>query len=55
MLKSAEPAPGVPQVMAAGEVEFATEARNRELGVPLQPEVVLQLAGLGAHAGVDFN
>ncbi len=55
MLKSAEPAPGVPRIMAAGEVEFATEARNRELGVPLQPEVVQQLTALGAQAGVDFN
>ena len=55
MLKSAEPAPGVPRVMVAGEVEFATEARNRELGVPLQPEVVQQLVDLGAQAGVEFN
>ena len=55
MLKAAEPAPGVPRVMAAGEVEFATEARNRERGVPLQPEVVQQLAALGAQADVDFN
>lgn len=55
MLKSAEPAPGVERVMAAGEVEFAAEARNRELGVPLQPEVVEQLAGLGKQVGVPFD
>ncbi len=55
MLKSAEPAPGVARVMAAGEVEFATEARNRELGVPLQPEVVQQLIGLGQDTCVNFD
>jgi LDH2 family malate/lactate/ureidoglycolate dehydrogenase len=55
MLKSAEPAPGFPRVMAAGELEAAAEARNRERGVPLQPEVGQQLVELGGQLGVDFQ
>ena len=54
MLKAAVPAPGVPRVLAAGEVEYANEARNRELGIPLPPEVVKQLVDLGNEVGADF-
>jgi LDH2 family malate/lactate/ureidoglycolate dehydrogenase len=54
MLKAAAPAPGVPRVLAAGEVEFANESRNREHGVPLPEEVVKQLVDLGSQVGVDF-
>jgi LDH2 family malate/lactate/ureidoglycolate dehydrogenase len=54
MLKAAAPAPGVPRVLAAGEVEFANESRNRELGVPLPEEVVKQLVDLGNQVGADF-
>jgi LDH2 family malate/lactate/ureidoglycolate dehydrogenase len=54
MLKAAVPAPGVPRVLAPGELESATESKNRELGVPLPEEVVKQLVDLGGQVGVDF-
>ncbi len=54
MLKAAAPAPGVERVLAPGEVEFATEARNREAGILLSKEVMAQLAQLGDELGVAF-
>jgi LDH2 family malate/lactate/ureidoglycolate dehydrogenase len=54
MLKAAAPAPGVQQVLVPGELEFAAESRNRELGIPLAEEVVGQLVELGNRVGVNF-
>jgi LDH2 family malate/lactate/ureidoglycolate dehydrogenase len=54
MLKSSAPAAGVPRVLAPGEVEFAIEEQNRELGVALVDEVVTQLVELGDQVGVSF-
>jgi len=54
MLKAAAPAPGVQQVLVPGELEFAAESRNRELGIPLAQEVVGQLVELGNRVGVNF-
>jgi len=55
MLKAAAPVPGLPRVLAPGELEFDAEARNRRLGIPLQEAVVGQLDALGSRAGVDFH
>ena len=54
MLKAAAPVPGVPRVLAPGELEFATEARNRKLGILLSQEVAGQLSHLGGEVGVRF-
>lgn len=54
MLKASPPAPGVPRVLAPGELELDREARNRELGIPLVDEVVAQLVDLGNEVGVLF-
>lgn len=54
MLKAAAPAPGVERVLAPGELEYATEARNRKLGIELSKEVVAQLSQLGGQVGVPF-
>ncbi len=54
MLKAAAPAHGVDRVLAPGELEFATEARNRKTGIFLPEEVVAQLSDLGAEVGVAF-
>jgi LDH2 family malate/lactate/ureidoglycolate dehydrogenase len=53
-LKSSPPAPNTGQVLAPGEIERLNEARNREFGVPLLPNVVDQLAALGAELKVTF-
>jgi len=54
MLRAAPPAPGVPRVLAPGELEFAAEGRNRQHGIPLADEVVTQLVELGKEAGVEL-
>lgn len=54
MLKAAAPAPGVPRVMAPGEVEAAAESHNRRLGIQLTENVREQLVDLGGKVGVDF-
>jgi len=54
MLKNSPPAAGVPRVLAPGEVEFDTEARFRESGLPLADEVVRQLVDLGRRVDVEF-
>jgi LDH2 family malate/lactate/ureidoglycolate dehydrogenase len=54
MLKAAAAAPGVPRVLAPGEVEAAVECRNRSLGIPIAAEVREQLTDLGAKLGVNF-
>lgn len=54
MLKAAAPVPGVERVLAPGELEYATEARNRKTGISLPKEVVAQLSDLGAEVGVAF-
>jgi LDH2 family malate/lactate/ureidoglycolate dehydrogenase len=53
-LRASPPAPGVPRVLVPGEPEMRTEARNRELGVPLANEVVRELSQLGDELGVPF-
>ena len=54
MLKTSPPALGVERVLAPGEVEFAKEALNRRLGIPLPEEVVAQLGALGSQVGLPF-
>lgn len=53
-LKATPPAAGVERVLVPGEIEFAAEARNREGGVPLPPEVIGQLLALGRETGAAF-
>lgn len=54
MLKSSAPAAGVPRVLAPGELEFDTEARYRESGLPIADELVRQLVYLAAEVDVEF-
>lgn len=54
MLKATPPAPGVPRVLAPGELEYAAEMRHRESGVPPPEEVVRQLVDLGKQVDVEF-
>lgn len=53
-LRSTKPAPGVKQVMVAGEREYRTEQERREIGIPLHPGVVEPLQKLGQELGVEF-
>jgi LDH2 family malate/lactate/ureidoglycolate dehydrogenase len=54
MLKNSPAAAGVARVLAPGELEFDTEARHRESGLPLANEVVRQLVDLGRQVNVEF-
>ncbi|MCC7176308.1 MAG: Ldh family oxidoreductase [Bryobacterales bacterium] len=54
MLRASPPAPGVERILVPGEIEYMEEMRNRELGVPLVPEVVAQLVKQGEEVGVPF-
>lgn len=53
-LKSSPAAVGTSEVLAPGELERQNEARNRDLGIPLLPSIVEQLAELGASLGLAF-
>jgi LDH2 family malate/lactate/ureidoglycolate dehydrogenase len=55
MLKAAPPAPGGERVLVPGAIEQANEARMREQGIELAPEVAAQLADLGEALGVPFH
>jgi LDH2 family malate/lactate/ureidoglycolate dehydrogenase len=54
MLKATPPAAGVERVLVPGEIEYRTEARLREQGIPIPPEVHAQLRALGRECGVEF-
>jgi LDH2 family malate/lactate/ureidoglycolate dehydrogenase len=54
MLKSSAPALGVARVLAPGELELDTEARNWQMGLPLAEEVVRQLIDIGNQVSVEF-
>jgi LDH2 family malate/lactate/ureidoglycolate dehydrogenase len=54
MLKATPPAAGVDRVLVPGEIEYRTEARLREEGIAIPPEVVAQLQALGRECGVGF-
>jgi LDH2 family malate/lactate/ureidoglycolate dehydrogenase len=52
MLKATPPGAGVERVLVPGEIEQRTEARLREQGIPIPPEVLAQLQALGRECGV---
>ena len=54
MLKAAPPAPGVDRVLVPGEIELANEARLREQGIELAPQIAEELARFGESLGVPF-
>jgi LDH2 family malate/lactate/ureidoglycolate dehydrogenase len=54
MLKSSPAAAGTSQVLAPGELERQSEARNKVLGIPLLQSIVDQLAELGESLGLAF-
>jgi LDH2 family malate/lactate/ureidoglycolate dehydrogenase len=54
MLKASKPAPGVERVVVPGEPEAWREAENQALGIPLSPQTVAELVGLGAEVRVEF-
>jgi LDH2 family malate/lactate/ureidoglycolate dehydrogenase len=54
MLLASPPAAGVERVFLPGELEMAAEVRNRKMGIPLNPEVVEDLVGLGSEIGLTF-
>jgi LDH2 family malate/lactate/ureidoglycolate dehydrogenase len=54
MLKAAPPGPGVDRVLVPGEIELANEARAREQGIELAPEIATELASFGESLGVPF-
>jgi LDH2 family malate/lactate/ureidoglycolate dehydrogenase len=54
MLRGAPPAPGAQRVLAPGEIESVTEARVRQEGIGLPPEIAAQLVGLGDELNVGF-
>jgi LDH2 family malate/lactate/ureidoglycolate dehydrogenase len=39
-LKATPPAPGYERVLVAGQLEWETEQRRRQTGIPLHPEVI---------------
>jgi LDH2 family malate/lactate/ureidoglycolate dehydrogenase len=54
MLRATPPAAGVERVLLPGEIEQRTEARLREEGILIPPEVLAQLQALGRECGVGF-
>jgi LDH2 family malate/lactate/ureidoglycolate dehydrogenase len=54
MLKSAPAGPGVDRVLVPGEIELSTEARLREQGIELPPQIATELARFGESLGVPF-
>jgi LDH2 family malate/lactate/ureidoglycolate dehydrogenase len=55
MLKASPPAPGGPgRVLVPGEIELASESRNKAHGVVLAASTAAQLAALATELGVAF-
>lgn len=54
MLKAAPAGPGVDRVLVPGEIELANEARLREQGIDLPPQIATELARFGESLGVPF-
>jgi len=54
-LRSTRPAPGFDRVLVAGIPEWEAEQERRANGIPLHPEVVDQLRGYAAEAGIAFD
>ena len=51
-VKSAEPAPGGPEVLVPGEPEARSEARRRAEGIPVEDETWRQIEETAAELGV---
>jgi len=52
-LKESPKAKGHERIFIHGEPEFECEEERKKLGIPLHPQVVLNLAKLAAEAGID--
>jgi LDH2 family malate/lactate/ureidoglycolate dehydrogenase len=52
-LKDSPKAKGQDRIYIHGEPEFECEAERKRTGIPLHPQVVLNLAKLAAEAGID--
>lgn len=52
-LKDSPKAKGQERIYIHGEPEFEIEAERRRNGIPLHPQVVLNLAKLAAEAGIN--
>lgn len=51
-VKSARPAPGVPEVLVPGEPEARTERARRAAGIPVEEETWRQIEAIAAELGV---
>ena len=54
-IKESAKAPGIDEILVPGEPEYRTEVRLLKEGIPLPPNTVKELTGLGESLGISLK